>query len=86
MSGMPALIHERLICLLAGEDAHEHVTLVVLSKMTAHTALSVVNRLHHAPPALVDSSNRDGVVLEAVISHCAHTTKDAAGGSGQEVV
>jgi hypothetical protein len=65
--GMPALIHERRICLFAGEDAHKHVTFVVLPKMTAHTALSVVNRLHHSPPeSSVDSSNRDGVAFGAI--------------------
>jgi hypothetical protein len=40
---MATLIYERLIRLFAGEDAYEHVTPVVLSKMTAHTALSVMN-------------------------------------------
>jgi hypothetical protein len=48
--GVTALIHERLIRLFGGENAHEHFTLMVLAKMTAYTALSFMNRLHHPPP------------------------------------
>jgi hypothetical protein len=46
--GMPTLIHERHICILGGEDAYERITLMVLAKMTAYTALSFMNCLHHS--------------------------------------
>jgi hypothetical protein len=50
--GMPALVQEGLIRLFAGEDAHKHVTFMVLSEMAADTALSIVNRSHRSPPEL----------------------------------
>ena len=40
---MPALVYQRLIRLLAGEDAHKYISLMVLSKMAADTALSFMD-------------------------------------------
>jgi hypothetical protein len=41
-----AFIQKRLVCLLAGQNRHQRSGLVMLSKMTARTTLSVMNRLH----------------------------------------
>jgi hypothetical protein len=64
--GMPTLIYERLICLFGGENAHKHITLMVFAKMTANTALTVMNRLHYLPPWSIDSVILDRVAFGAV--------------------
>lgn len=48
--GVAALVEERLIGLFGREDGYEHITLVVLAKVTTYAALSVVNCLHFEPP------------------------------------
>lgn len=49
---MTALIQQRLTRLLATEDGHQRRCLrVILSEVTAEPALSVMKRLHSAPPS-----------------------------------
>src|SRR5215469_12948983 len=54
MTWMTALIQQGLARLLAAEDRHQRRRLlVVLSEVTAEPALTVMKRLHSAPPSVV---------------------------------
>jgi len=72
---MSAFVEERLICFFAGEDAHQHFTLVVLSEMPADTTLSFVTRSHRSLPEAIDYARRDRVALALRIYLYARTTK-----------